>query len=97
MNYTEVQGILGEIEFGPELKGDLVMTSFPVEANKIQVRIMNLADLFDGDQPPQFVDLKSIYPMSSKIEEISLSGNMPIDKKTKAKWLSVDNSKKEGA
>ena len=51
--------------------------------------------MFDGDQPPQFVDLKSIYPKSSKIEEISLSGNMPIDKKTKAKWLSVDNSKKE--
>jgi len=91
LKYSEGQGQISEVVPGFKLPDDLVLTSFPVDSHRIQVRITNLADYFDGDHLPHWVDLKSIFPRASKFEEINLSGNMPIGNKPSEKWLSQDH------
>jgi hypothetical protein len=66
------------------------MTLYPLEKG-VQVRIVNLADKFDGPQEPEFIKLANIFP--GNVQELSLSGNMPIQDKSKKskKWLGLDH------
>ena len=70
------------------------MVSFPLAKNKILVRIENLADIYDDNDSEKAVKkvqmdqlMTEMYQYSNnnyglkpeiKIEELSLSGNMPI-------------------
>jgi len=83
------------------------MVTFPEAKNKLLIRIENNADIYDPDATTRFVDLNqlayALYQYANnnyhdslpalKIEELSLSANMPIDelRQRKIQWRTRDD------